>query len=89
MFETGLPTRSSVPKHDARMDLLGPSDTVTRCLYMGEANFCSIRIGNVLPRDLAWTYRHLMLECLKFQWLLGFLNENFDPYEDEKRLPRP
>ena len=89
LFETGLPTRYYVPKHDARMDLLEPSDTVTRCPYKGEANLYSIRIGNELHRDLAWTYRYPMLECLKIQGLLGFLNEKVDLYEDDKLQPRP
>ncbi len=31
LFETGLPTRYYMPKHDARMDLLEQTDTVTRC----------------------------------------------------------
>ncbi len=77
------------PKHDARMDLLEPSDSVTRCPYKGEANFHSIRIGGELRRDLAWTYRYPMLECLKIQGLLGFLNEKVDLYEGDELLPRP
>ncbi len=89
LFETGLPTRYYVPKHDARMNLLEPSDTVTRCPYKGEANFYLIRIGDELHGDLAWTYRYPMLECLKIQGLLGFLNEKVDLYEDDKPLPRP
>ncbi len=89
LFETGLPTRYYIPKHDARMDLLEPSDTVTRCPYKGEAHFYSVRISDKLHQDLAWTYRYPMLECLKIQGLLGFLNEKVDIYEDDKLLPRP
>ncbi len=89
LFETGLPTRYYLPKPDVRMDLLEPSDTVTRCPYKGEANFYSIRTGDELYRDLAWTYRYPMLECLKIQGLLGFLNEKVDIYEDDKLQPRP
>ena len=89
LFETSLPTRYYVPKHDARMDLLEPSDTVTRCPYKGEAHFYSVRIGDKLHQDLAWIYRYPMLECLKIQGHLGFLNEKVDIYEDNKLLPRP
>ena len=42
LFETGLPTRYYMPKHDVRMDLLEHSDTVTRCPYKGEANHYSV-----------------------------------------------
>ncbi len=89
LFETGLPTRYYIPKHDARTDLLEPSDTVTRCPSKGEAHFYSVRISDKLHQDLAWTYRYPMLECLKIQGLLGFLNEKVDIFEDDKLLPRP
>ncbi len=89
LFETGLPTRYYIPKHDAGMDLLEPSETVTRCPYKGEAHFYSVRVGGKLYQDLAWTYRYPMLECLKIQGLVGFLNEKADIYEDDKLLPRP
>ncbi len=46
-------------------------------------------VGDELHRDLAWTYRYPMLECMKIQGLLGFLNEKVDLYEDDKLLPRP
>jgi uncharacterized protein (DUF427 family) len=37
LFETGLPTRYYLPKHDVRLDLLEPSETVSRCPCKGEA----------------------------------------------------
>jgi len=33
LFETGLPTRYYMPKHDVRMDLLEQTDRVTRYPY--------------------------------------------------------
>ena len=89
LFETGLPTRYYMPKHDARMDLLEPSDTVTSCPYKGEANHYSVKIGDKLHKDLAWFYQYPTLTCSKIQGLLGFLNEKVDIYEDDKLLPRP
>ena len=89
LFETGLPTRYYMPKHDARMDLLEPSDTVTSCPYKGDANHYSVKIGDKLHKDLAWFYQYPTLTCSKIQGLLGFLNEKVDIYEDDKLLPRP
>ena len=89
LLETGLPTRYYLPKHDARMDLLQQSDTVTRCPYKGEAQLYSIMCGNTLRQDLAWTYRYPTLECAKIQGLVSFLNEKVDIYEDGELLPRP
>ncbi len=89
LFETGLPTRYYMPKHDARMDLLEPSDTVTSCPYKGEANHYSVKIGDKVHKDLAWFYQYPTLTCSKIQGLLGFLHEKVDIYEDDKLLPRP
>ena len=89
LFETGLPTRYYMPKHDARMDLLERSDAVTRCPYKGDANLYSIKIGDELHEGLAWIYRYPTVECAKIQGLVGFLNEKVDMYEDGTLLPRP
>ena len=89
LFETGLPTRYYMPKHDVRRDLLEPSDTVTRCPYKGEAHHYSVRIGDNLHKDVVWTYRSPAPESAKVQGLLGFLNEKLDIYEEGKLLPRP
>ena len=89
LFETGLPTRYYMPKHDVRMDLLEQTDRVTRCPYKGEANLYSIQIGEKLHEGLAWIYSYPTLECTKIQGLVGFFNEKLDIYEDDKLLPRP
>ncbi len=89
LFETGLPTRYYMPKHDARMDLLERSDAVSRCPYKGEANLYSIKIGDTLHEGLAWIYRYPTVECAKIQGLVGFFNEKLDMYEDGTLLPRP
>jgi len=89
LFETGLPTRYYMPKHDARLDLLEPSDTVSRCPYKGEAHHYSVRIGDKLHKDVVWSYRYPAPDSAKVQGLLGFLNEKLDIYEDGKLLPRP
>jgi len=89
LFETGLPTRYYMPKHDTRMDLLEPIDTVTRCPYKGEANIYTVKIGDTRHDGLAWIYRFPTLECAKIQGLVGFFNEKLDIYEDGILQPRP
>jgi len=89
LFETGLPTRYYFLKHEVRMEVLESSATVTRCPYKGEAHHYSIRMGDTLHKDLAWSYRFPTLECTKVQGLVGFLNEKIDIYEDDTLLPRP
>ena len=89
LFETGLPTRYYMPNHDARMDLLEHSDTVSRCPYKGEVHHYSVRIVDKLHKDVVWSYRYPAPDSAKVQGLLGFLNEKLDIYEDGKLLPRP
>lgn len=89
LFETGLPTRYYMPKHDARMDLLERTDTVTRCPYKGEAHLYTVKVGTTRHEGLAWIYHYPTVECAKIQGLVGFLNEKVDMYEDGTLLPRP
>ena len=89
LFETGLPIRYYMPKHDVRMDLLERTDTVTRCPYKGEAHLYSIKIGDTRHEGLAWIYSYPMMECARIQGLVGFFNEKLDMYEDGTLLPRP
>ena len=55
LFETGLPTRYYIPKLDGRMDLLEPSEYVTRCPYKGVASHWSARLGDKLVKDIVWS----------------------------------
>ncbi len=89
LFETGLPIRYYFLKHEVRMDLLEDSGTSSRCPYKGEAHYYSIKIGDKLHKDLAWSYRFPTLECTKIQGLISFLNEKIDIYEEDELLERP
>jgi len=56
VFETGLPTRYYLPEADVRVDLLEPSDTVTRCAYKGQAEHYHASVRGQTFEDVAWTY---------------------------------
>jgi len=89
LFETGLPIRYYMPKHDVRMDLLERTDTVTHCPYKGDAHLYSIKIGDTRHEGFAWIFRFPTLECTRIQGLVGFFNEKLDIYEDDILLPQP
>ena len=78
LFETGLPTRYYIPKVDVRMDLLESSDTRTRCPYKGEAVYWSVRVGDQVEEDIAWSYPAPIPECPKIENLVCFFNERVD-----------
>lgn len=90
LFETRLPTRYYIPAEDVRMDLLVPSDKVSRCPYKGEARYWSAKIGDKVFPDIVWSYPEPIAECPKVKGLLSFFNEQVDAIlVDGKEVPRP
>jgi uncharacterized protein (DUF427 family) len=75
LFETGLPVRYYLPKPHVRLDLLEPSDTVTHCPYKGQAQTWSVRIGERVYEDLAWSYATPLPESERIAGLVAFYNE--------------
>jgi uncharacterized protein (DUF427 family) len=89
LFETGLPTRYYIPKVEARMDLLEPTESVTRCPYKGVARYWSARVGDKLVKDIVWSYPAPIPECPKIENLLCFHNEHVALYLDGMLQDRP
>lgn len=89
LFETTLPTRWYLPLADVRRELLVPSETVTRCPYKGTATYWSVRIGETLHRDVAWTYDDSVPECPRIPGLVAFFNERVDLVVDGVNEQRP
>jgi uncharacterized protein (DUF427 family) len=89
LFETGLPTRYYLPKTHVRMDLLTPTDTESHCPYKGQAEWWSVRVGDAVYPDLAWSYRTPLPESQKIAGLVSFYNEKVDLYVDGVLQDRP
>ncbi|MGH3986744.1 MAG: DUF427 domain-containing protein [Actinomycetes bacterium] len=89
LFETHLPTRYYLPFEDVRTDLLEPSDHVTTCPYKGRARYWSLRVGDTLVPDLAWSYPDPIPENPKIRDLVCFFNERVDLVVDGEKLERP
>jgi len=89
LFETGLPVRYYLPKTHVRMDLLVPTDSVSHCPYKGQAEWWSVRTGENVREDLAWSYRIPLPESQKIAGLVAFYNEKVDIYVDGLRQERP
>jgi uncharacterized protein (DUF427 family) len=89
LFETGLPVRYYLPKTHVRMDLLAPTDTASHCPYKGQAEWWSVRAGDIVHDDLAWSYRTPLPESQKIAGLIAFHNEKVDIYVDGVRQERP
>ena len=90
VFETGLPTRYYLPRLALHLDVLEPSDTVSECPYKGRTSaYWSVRIGDALHRDLAWSYDFPTRQLLLIAGLVAFYNEKVDITLDGERLERP
>ncbi len=53
VFETGLPTRAYLPPDGLALER---SEKITTCPYKGTTTYYSIRVGDELLRDAAWSY---------------------------------
>src|SRR5918992_1192614 len=89
LFESGLPVRYYLPKPHVRMDLLTPTDGVSHCPYKGQAAYWSVRAGDSVHEDLAWSYATPLPESQKIAGLVCFYNEQVDLHVDGVRQDRP
>ncbi|WP_354640772.1 DUF427 domain-containing protein [Kitasatospora camelliae] len=89
LFETGLPVRYYLPRTDVRADLLEPGTRTTHCPYKGAAEHLSVRVGDELHQDVAWTYRTPLPESQRIAGLVAFYDERADIHVDGVLQPRP
>jgi uncharacterized protein (DUF427 family) len=89
LFETGLPVRYYLPKTHVRMEVLTRSDSVSYCPYKGQAEWWSVRTGDGLRDDLAWSYRTPLRESQEIAGLVAFYDEKVDIYVDGVLQERP
>jgi len=88
IFETSLPARWYVPSEDVRAELL-PSQTRRGCAYKGFASYFSVRIGDRIEQDLAWTYEQPRREVAPIAGMFCFFNERVDIELDGGLQARP
>lgn len=89
VFETSLPTRWYFPADDVRRELLVASDTISQCPFKGAARYWSAQLGDVLRRDIAWSYPDPIPECPRIAGLVAFFDEKADVFIDDIRQERP
>lgn len=90
LFETGLPTRYYIDPTDIAFGHLEPSPTQTLCPYKGTTSgYWSVRVGDTVHADLAWTYHYPLPAVAPIAGLVAFYNEKLDITVDGAPLPRP
>ena len=90
LFETGLPTRYYIDRTDIAFEHLEPSPTQSLCPYKGvTSGYWSVRIGEAIHPDLAWTYHYPLPAVAAIANMVAFYNEKLDIVVDDVALPRP
>jgi uncharacterized protein (DUF427 family) len=90
VFETGLPPRFYLDRTDVRFEHLVPTDTVTACPYKGRTSgYWSVRVGDEVHEDLAWTYDFPTRALTPIAGLIAFYDERVDVVVDGELQPRP
>jgi uncharacterized protein (DUF427 family) len=90
VFETGLPTRYYLNRTEVDFTRLEPSATQTACPYKGTTSgYWSVRAGQALHRDLAWSYDFPTRALDPIAGLIAFYNEKVDLTIDGQALARP
>ena len=64
-----------------RREWLIPSDFITRCPYKGEANYCSVQVGDYTVENVVWYYRYPTPAAAKIASYLAFYEEKIDAIE--------
>jgi uncharacterized protein (DUF427 family) len=89
LFETGLPVRYYLPKTHVRLDLLTHTESESHCPYKGQAEYWSLRTGDTVHEDIAWSYPTPLPESLGVAGHIAFYDEKVDVFVDGVRQERP
>jgi uncharacterized protein (DUF427 family) len=71
------------------MELFEPTDHTSQCPYKGQAEYWSVRVGDQVLPDFAWSYRSPLVESQKVAGLVSFYNEKVDLFVDGEPQDRP
>jgi len=58
ILETSHPPTWYIPPADVRRELLDPAERRTFCEFKGQASYWTIRVGDRVSEDCAWSYSH-------------------------------
>ena len=89
LFETRLPVRYYVPAEDVDFTKLVETTHSTTCPYKGDARYWSFVDGDVVGKNIVWTYPAPIPEVHKIAGLVSFYNEAVDITVDGVAQERP
>jgi uncharacterized protein (DUF427 family) len=80
--ESDYPAVHYVPRDDADMSLLEPTDHETYCPYKGEASYFSIRVGRERRANAVWSYQGPYDAVAQIKSYLAFYPDRVDAIEE-------
>ncbi len=91
LHEAGLLPVYYFPEEDVRMDLLEESDHTTHCPFKGDASYWSVRVGDEVAENAAWSYPEPIDSAPPFSGLIAFYWRKMDAWfeEDEQIFVHP
>jgi len=88
VHETRLPPAYYFPPADVRMDLLETNDFSTHCPFKGNASYWTLRVGDRIAENVAWSYPDPYPEAAAINGYLSFYQNKVSAiYSDEKEIP--
>jgi uncharacterized protein (DUF427 family) len=79
--EKGHPPVYYLPRNDADMSLLAPTNHYTYCPYKGDCNYYSIRVGEAKSENAVWTYESPYEAVASIKEYLAFYPTRVDAIE--------
>ncbi len=75
------------PRDDVRTGLIVQTGHSTRCPYKGNASYWSVKVGNRVAENGAWSYLEPPPECALIQGAMAFVWKMMDSwYEEEEEI---
>jgi uncharacterized protein (DUF427 family) len=78
--ETRCPTRYYLPREDVRLDRLERTTTRTHCPYKGDASYWTVRVGDRVVADAAWSYEDPFPQRADIRGYLCFYTSRVDRF---------
>ena len=82
LYEGTIPARFYFPQTDVAMARLNPTPTSTHCPFKGDANYWSVKVGEVEAEDAVWSYLEPIPEMAEIAGLLCFYDAKVDAIEE-------
>ena len=89
VLETSQPPAFYLPPADVRLDLLEPTTTRASCEWKGLASYWTIRVGDAVAVDAAWSYPEPTPRFAAIADHLAFYPQRVDECRVDDEVVRP